>query len=121
MALLGGLLFVFGGELNNKFSWKMDLLLQCALISVATTICEAIVGNIDYYILHLDMWDYTNLAYNAFNGKISLLFSIAWFFIGFPLIFVYDAITYYWMHDGDPPRYYIFGKLIWQIPERKCC
>lgn len=120
MSLSGGLIFVAGGALNNKFSWKMDLLLQCGIISVMVTLLEAIVGNIDYYFLHLNMWDYSNLHYHYFNGKISLLFSIIWFFMGLLVIFVHDAITYYWLHEGEQPEYWIFGKRIWQMPVRKC-
>ena len=63
MSLSGGLIFVVGGTLNNKFSWKLDLLLQCGIISVLVTLLEAIVGNIDYYFLHLNMWDYSNIHY----------------------------------------------------------
>ena len=101
MALLGGIIFIIGGNLNNIFSWKMDLLWQSGIISVMTTTFEAIVGNIDCYFLHLNMWDYTNLPFHALNGKISLQFSILWFLLGFVIVFVYDAITYYCMHDGE--------------------
>lgn len=121
MALAGGITWIFGGNLNNKFSWKMDLFLQCLCISIMITLLELIIGNIDYYFLHLNMWDYSNQILNFANAKICLPFSIVWFFIGFPLIFIYDAITYYWMHDGEQPRYYIFGKEIWRMPKRKCC
>ena len=121
MALAGGITWILGGNLNNKFSWKMDLLLQCLCISIIITLLELVIGNIDYYFLHLNMWDYSNQILNFANAKICLPFSIVWFFIGFPLIFIYDAITYYWMHDGEQPRYYIFGKEIWRMPKRKCC
>lgn len=120
MSLLGGIIFIIGGNLNNIFSWKMDLILQCGVISLVTTAFEAIVGNIDYYFLHLDMWDYTTLPLHALNGKISLQFSILWFLLGFIIVFVYDAITYYWMHEGEQPRYYIFEKEIWRMSERNC-
>lgn len=120
MSLSGGLIFVVGGTLNNKFSWKLDLLLQCGIISVLVTLLEAIVGNIDYYFLHLNMWDYSNLHYQYFNGKISLLFSAIWFFMGFVVVFVHDAITYYWLHEGGRPEYWILGKKIWQMSIRKC-
>lgn len=120
MALAGGISWCFGGTLNNRFSWKMDLLLQCSCISAIVTFLELVIGNIDYYFLHLNMWDYSNQILNFANGKICLLFSILWFFIGFPIIFIYDAIIYYWMHDGDQPRYYIFGKEIWRMPKRNC-
>lgn len=120
MSLAGGLIFIAGGTLNDKFSWKLDLLLQCGIISVMVTLLEAIVGNIDYYFLHLDMWDYSNLHYQYLNGKVSLLFSVIWFFMGFIIVFVHDAITYYWLHEGERPEYWILGKRIWQMPIRKC-
>lgn len=120
MSLSGGLIFVVGGTLNNKFSWKLDLLLQCGIISVLVTLLEAIVGNIDYYFLHLNMWDYSNLHYQYFNGKISLLFSSIWFFMGFAVVFIHDAITYYWLHIGEQPEYWILRKRVWQMPVRKC-
>ena len=120
MSLSGGLIFVVGGTLNDKFSWKLDLLLQCGIISVMVTVLEAVVGNIDYYFLHLNMWDYSNLYYQYLNGKISLLFSAIWFFMGFVVVFIHDAITYYWLHVGEQPEYWIFGKRIWQMPVKKC-
>ena len=73
MGVAGGLIFTLGGTLNDKFSWKLDLLLQCGIISGMVTLLEAIVGNIDYYFLHLNMWDYSNLHYQYFNGKISFI------------------------------------------------
>lgn len=120
MFVSGGAIFLFGNLLNNKFGWKMDLLLQCGIISIATTLLEVIVGNIDYYFLHLNMWDYSNLPLNYFNGKICLPFSIIWFLLGFVIIIVGDAIEYYWLHDDEQPEYWMFGKRIWQMPKRKC-
>lgn len=120
MGVAGGLIFIIGGTLNDKFSWKMDLLLQCLIISCIVTILEAIIGNIDHYWLHLNMWDYTNMPFNLLNGKICLPFSVIWFFIGFIIVLVHDAITYYWLHDGEQPQYYIFGKKIYEMPLRAC-
>ena len=120
MLISGGVLFLLGTLLNNKFGWKMDLLLQCGIISVMVTILEAIVGNIDYYWLHLNMWDYSGLPYNYLNGKICVPFMIVWFFLAFAIVFVGDAIEYYWMHRGEQPEYWIFGKKVWQMPLRKC-
>ncbi len=120
MGVCGGFILCVAGEINDKFSWKIDLLLQCAIISFFITVIEAILGNIDYYFLHQNIWDYSNLKYSYLNSKVSLLFSIIWFFIGFVVVFVHDAITYYWLHEGEQPEYWIFGKRIWQMPVRKC-
>lgn len=120
MALAGGLIFILGGLLNDKFSWKMDLILQCSIISVMVTVLEAIVGNIDYYWLHLNMWNYSSLPLNYLNGKICVPFSIIWFVMGFWVVIIHDAITYYWLHEGEQPEYWVFGQRIWQMPIRKC-
>lgn len=98
----------------------MDLLLQCGIISVMITISEAIIGNIDYYFLHKNMWNYSNLPLSYLNGKICVPFTIIWFLMGFMIIFVHDAITYYWMHEGEQPEYWIFKNRIWQMPKRNC-
>lgn len=120
MGLAGGVIFLLGGQLNDRFSWKMDLLLQCLIISILITFLELVVGNIDFYFLHLNMWDYSQLKYNAFNGKISLLFSCIWFLMGFVVVLLHDVINYYWLHSEEVPRYYIFGKKILELPQRKC-
>lgn len=120
MALSGGAMFVWGSVLNNKFGWKMDLLLQCGIISASVTLLEAIVGNIDYYFLHINMWDYSMIKHNALNGKICLLFSFLWFLLAFAVVFVGDAIEYYWFHEGEQPEYWILGHKAWQMPIRKC-
>lgn len=119
-AVMAAIAFVVGNNLNNKFSWKMDLLLQCGVISLLITWLEAIIGNIDYYFLHQNMWDYSNMPLSALNGKICIPFTIIWFLFGFFIVFAGDAIEYYWFHDNYRPEYWIFGKRIWQMPVRKC-
>ena len=69
MGIISGTMFLFGNWLNNRFSWKMDLLLQCGIITLFTTILEAIVGNIDYYFWHIGIWDYSNLPLSYFNSN----------------------------------------------------
>ena len=120
MGYIAGFSFVFGNSLNNRFSWEMDLLLQCSIITTVITILEAIVGNIDYYSWHLNIWDYSNMPMNYLNGKICVPFIILWIFVALLIIFVGDAIEYYWMHKGEQPEYWIFGKKVWQMPLRKC-
>lgn len=119
-AVMAAIAFVVGNNLNNKFSWKMDLILQAGIISVVITGLEAIIGNIDYYFLHQNMWDYSELPLSALNGKVCILFMFIWFLFGFAIVFAGDAIEYYWLHKGNQPEYWIFGKRIWKMPIRKC-
>ncbi len=120
MSLAGGIIFLAGGTLNDRFSWKMDLLLQCLMIAVMITTLEAVVGNIDYYFLHQNMWDYSNMPLSFFHHKICVPFTILWFFLGFAVVFAHDAITYYWMGEGEQPEYWILGERVWKMPERQC-
>lgn len=119
-AIMAAIAFVIGNNLNNKYSWKMDLLLQCGIIAVLITGLEATIGNLDYYFLHQNMWDYSGMPLSALNGKICIPFTIIWFIFGFFIVFAGDAIEYYWFHDNDRPEYWILGKRIWQMPVRKC-
>lgn len=119
-AIMAAIAFVVGNNLNNKFSWKMDLLLQCGIIAALITGLEAIIGNLDYYFLHQNMWDYSGMPLSALNGKICIHFTIIWFIFGFFIVFIGDAIEYYCFHDNDRPEYWILGKKIWQMPIRKC-
>lgn len=119
-AVMAAIAWVVGNNLNNKFSWKMDLLLQCGIIAVLITGLEAIIGNLDYYFLHQNMWDYSGMPLSTLNGKICIPFTIIWFIFGFFIVFSGDAIEYYWFHDNDIPEYWILGKRIWTMPIRKC-
>lgn len=119
-AVMAAVAFVVGDNLNDKFSWKMDLLLQCGIIATLIAGLEAIIGNIDYYFLHQNMWDYSSLPMSYLNGKICIPFIFVWFVFAFFIVFISDAITYYWLHEGEQPEYWILGKRIWQMPIRKC-
>ena len=81
MGIISGTMFWFGNWLNNRFSWKMDLLLQCGIITLFTTILEAIVGNIDYYFWHIGIWDYSSLSLSYFNNKINVFFILKQFYL----------------------------------------
>jgi uncharacterized membrane protein len=118
MGIAGGLIFLIGSKLNDWFSWDMDLLLQCLVIALLVTLLEAIIGNIDYYYLHLNMWNYNNLPLNFLNGKICVGFSCIWFLFGFPIVILADCIDYYWLHTNERPYYRIF-KWKFKLPRRK--
>ena len=120
MGIAGGIIFLFGSKLNNWFSWDMDLLLQCFFIAIMITLLEAIIGNLDYYFLHINMWDYSAMPFHSLNAKICLPFSCIWFFFGFPVVLIGDAIDYYVFLEKPIPYYKIFGKKVFQMPVRKC-
>lgn len=114
--LMGAIDFILIGMLNDKISWHMDLTLQCLIGSGIVTLSELIIGTLDKYLLHMNMWDYSNLPFN-FNGVICLQFSIAWIFISCIAIMVDDTIKYY-VFDEEPQPHYHIGKFIFKFKKK---
>lgn len=77
MYILGGILFLICGLLNEKFTWKMSLVKQVAIGTSITTILEFVTGMIFNIWLGMNMWDYSELPFNLF-GQVSLLFMLLW-------------------------------------------
>jgi len=77
MFVLGGLLFVLLGALNEGRFSEMGLLRQSVLGSVVITIFELAAGLLLNVRLGLEVWDYADLSLN-FMGQISLLYFFLW-------------------------------------------
>ena len=105
---MGAIDFILIDKINNKISWHMDLLLQGIIGSAIITFTELIVGEIDKHILHIGMWDYSNMLFN-FDGVICLEFSLLWVLLSLYAILLADFINYYLLRDGEKPYYIIFG------------
>ena len=103
---MGAIDFILIDKINNKISWNMDLLLQGIIGSGIITLSELIVGLIDKYYLHLNMWNYSLLPFN-FMGVISLQFSLIWILISIIAIFLADGINYYVFKEQPAPYYHI--------------
>lgn len=109
MGVVGGISLVLIDKINDYISWDLDLIIQSILGGIIITGLELIVGLIDKHYLFIDMWDYSNLAFN-FEGKICLLFSCIWCLLAMVGIFLSDAFNYYMFRDTECPRYTILGK-----------
>lgn len=90
MLLLGGFCGVIIGLLN-EITPTMKVPIQMLISSIFVTILELIFGYILNIKLGLNIWDYTNQAFN-FKGQICLLFSIVWFFLSLLVIYLDDFI-----------------------------
>lgn len=77
MAVLGGLMFLLIGAINEVLSWDMPLLLQGLLGAAAVTLAELAAGIYLNLFLGLGIWDYSHLPFQ-FLGQICLPFSLAW-------------------------------------------
>ena len=90
LLFVGGLCAVLIGMIN-EITPKMNIFLQMFIGAVIVTIIEFISGYIINIILGLNVWDYSNLMFN-YKGQISLLFTIIWFFLSVPVIYLDDKL-----------------------------
>jgi len=77
MFVLGGLLFVLLGALNEGRFSEMGFLGQSVLGSVVITAFELAAGLLLNVRMGMDIWDYADLPFN-FMGQISLRYSLLW-------------------------------------------
>lgn len=109
MGVCGAIDFILIDSINNRVSWNIPLIIQGVIGSGIITFTELIVGELDKHILHIGMWDYSNMLFN-FDGVICLEFSLIWILVSIYAILVADFINYYLLRDGKKPYYIIFGK-----------
>lgn len=105
MAVLGGLLFLLLGGLNNWLPWEMPLWMQCIIGAIIVTVGELLAGIILNIWLGLGIWDYSNLSGN-FLGQICPQFTLAW--LGLSLVgIVLDDYLRYWLFREEKPHYHL--------------
>lgn len=103
MAVLGGLLFLLLGGLNNWLPWNMPLLWQIIIGTAIVTAAEFSAGCILNRWLGLGIWDYSSLPGNIL-GQICPQFTTAW--AGLSLIaIVLDDYIRYWLWHEERPHY----------------
>lgn len=101
MFILGGILFIEIGYINELFTYDMGLLVQAAIGAFIITLSELIAGLILNIYLELNIWDYSDIALN-FLGQISLPYSVGWFFISIIAIILDDWIRYLLFKEERP-------------------
>lgn len=106
MAVLGGILFVLIGGLNNWLPWEMSLVLQGAVGAVLVTAVELLAGLILNRWMGLGIWDYSQLPWN-FMGQICLQFSLAWIALAILAVILDDWLRH-WIFNEQRPKYRIF-------------
>ena len=91
MAVAGGLSFVFIGLLNEGKN-PPPIAVQMAIGAGFITVLEAILGLILNTYMGLDIWDYSNVPFNALDGNICLPFTLAWFLLSGVAIWLEDKL-----------------------------
>lgn len=79
MIVVGGICFVLIGLLNEKTP-KMSLIKQMIYSTILITVIEFVSGCILNIWLKLNIWDYSENAFNLL-GQICLSHTIYWFFL----------------------------------------
>ena len=111
MFIVGGIIGVFVGLINNLFDMNTDFILQCFVGMLIVLLIECIVG---YQVNIIDqqmMWDYSRVPLNFVGGQICVPFAIAWFVLSGVCI-VLDDYLRHWLFNEEEPYYLIFNKLI---------
>ena len=106
MAVLGGLLFLLIGGINEYFPWDMPLCLQAIIGSLLVTGAELIAGVVLNIWLGLGIWDYSEMPFNVL-GQICPQFAAAWATLSIVAIVLDDYIRY-WLFGEDKPNYRLF-------------
>ena len=106
MAVLGGILFLLLGGINEWIPWEMPLVLQCVIGAVMVTVAEFVAGLILNVWLGLGIWDYSDVPGNIL-GQICPQFIFAWLGLSLVAIILDDWLRY-WIWGEDRPHYTVF-------------
>lgn len=101
MAVLGGLLFLLIGGINNWLPWDMPLCLQAIIGSLMVTGAEFIAGLILNMWLGLGIWDYSQMPFNIL-GQICPQFMAAWVVLSVVAILLDDYVRYIVFGEEKP-------------------
>lgn len=101
MFVAGGLSFIGIGLINEIFPKDIALISQMFLSTIIVTVIEFITGLIVNVWLGLGVWNYSAQPYNVY-GQICLLFSLLWFFLSLPAIFLDDYLRYRIFGESKP-------------------
>lgn len=91
MFLAGGTCFLSIDALNRKLSAKTPLWVRCTLGAAIITAVEFVVGCVVNLWAQWHVWDYSRFRFN-FMGQICLVYTLIWFFLSAPLIWVTKSL-----------------------------
>lgn len=104
MAVLGGLMFLIIGGLNEYLPWHMPLALQATIGMALVTVAELLAGIVLNLCLQLDIWDYSAYRFQ-FLGQISLHFILLWWLLSLVAIVLDDWLRH-WIWKEERPHYH---------------
>ena len=102
MFIVGGIIGVVIGGINNYLDWEMPFWQQCAVGAVWTTLVEGIAGIILNIWLKLGVWDYSRMPFRFFFGQCCLPFCVAWFVLSGVAIILDDYLRFLLFGEEKP-------------------
>ncbi len=103
MFIVGGVLFLLLGGINEHVTYNMPLEAQCLLGALIITAVEFAAGCVLNIWLGLNVWDYSMLPGNLM-GQVCPQFSTAWLILsGFAIVL--DDWLRFWLFGEEKPRY----------------
>ncbi len=105
MGIVGGICFVLIGMINEYLP-NSPFWLQALFGGVIVTIVELISGILINLVFQLNVWDYSEQAFQIL-GQVCLPFTLIWCVLsGFAIIV--DDYLRYWLFGEDKPHYHFF-------------
>lgn len=105
MFFLAGLCGTLVGQIDeNGRDKEIPLWIQMCISVLIVTYLEFLTGVFVNLVFRLDVWDYSDLPLNIY-GQICPYFSLAWFFLSLPIIFLDNKIRE--RYFGEPTHVYI--------------
>lgn len=102
MFILGGLVGVLIGGINERIEWNMPFFQQSTIGMGVAIFSEAVAGIVLNIFLQLNIWHYTKLAF--FWNQCSLPFCIIWFILAMVCIVLDDFLR--WKLFGEEKPHY---------------
>lgn len=103
MFILGGLVFILIGAINEYIAWEIPFWIQDFIGTSIVLILEFIFGCVLNLWLNLEVWDYTNMPFNVL-GQICLPFALIWCVL-VAVAIVLDDYLRYWIFGEEKPTY----------------
>lgn len=101
MPLLGGVMFVLIGGLNEFIPWEMNIESQIVIGCLIVTAAEFVCGVVLNIILGLNVWDYSHLPFNIL-GQICIPFMGFWLILSAVAILLDDWLRYKLFGEEKP-------------------
>jgi len=112
---IGGLCGVIIGSLNDRPRYHNLKLWQQIIIGGSfITAVELLAGIFLNFYLHLNLWDYSQDKFN-FMGQICLRNCIWWYVLPIVIIWLDDALSYYFYDEEKPLSLFSYFKRLFLL------